>query len=752
MEVMMGEFMTGIFNTSIVVGMSIAVFSILLYFGGKGYRAKCRKTIWIVMAFCLLIPFRPVMALRGYTAEIPILVLREADIPTTDAAGGSVAQRDREQAASGQVIKGQVLSSVSRKEITVADVFFVIWVCVGAVMAVYFMAGYWKLQRKIRRWSHDCKDAYIHKVLKEVTDQYGMKRIPELRILQDAAAGPFTTGVLKNIIVLPDGIQSEKDMRFILKHEALHCKNKDILWKLFFLFVNMIHWFNPLVWVLRRAAEQDMEMACDEEVVSGATKADREEYSDVIMSWVEKSRHRGSVASTGYVHGVRFLKRRFDSIINGGRKKKGILLIGTACALVLLIGNMVHVQSGERVYAGSKVPVLRGIEVKTDIDGDGEEERVLVTDNVSGDYAFSQVLAEFNDGSISLVDYPDYWDSYLVTGDLSGNGTADIVLMRIATGSTYGGGEISVLHVQTAETGVPELVEYPSNFIQNPDLELKWVGWEDYTGEDIPDDEYSTAQPVSFGPENRDFCCMGAAIIEREGKTMLRLISFVDAWTESVKCIDCSYTADGWYIEDMQMIYNYWGGGWEEVLLGERSMNSVFDVTGDVTDKEEKVVSFENFWDEDISNERTIKFVTGLEITFPEEWQGKVLLEKELYVGNNIDANNLLICEKGNADAGIGGIIFSLVFYEYQPGLAVDIAYEKVLGIYKQGEKEYVLIMDRPGDRQYSEEDEALINAYLELSETQDEVVINTDNMEEFTDLEGIELIGGIFRKGDERI
>lgn len=516
----MGEFMTGILNTSIVVGMSIAVFSILLSFGGKRYRAKCRKTIWILMAICLLIPFRPIMTLGGYTAEIPTLVLREADNPKTDAAGGFVVQNDREQPVSGQTMQGQVLASVSRKEITAADVFFLIWVCVGAVMTVYYMAGYWKLKRKLRRWSHDCEDADIHKILKEVTDRYGMKRIPKLCILQDAETGPFTTGVIKNIIVLPDEIQNEKDIRFILKHEVLHCKNKDILWKLFFLFVNMIHWFNPFVWLLRRAAEQDMEIACDEEVVSGATKADREEYSDVIMSWVEKSRHRGSAVSTGYVHGVRFLKRRFDGIINGGRKKKGILLIGIACALVLLIGNMVHIRSGEK-----------------------------------------------------------------------------------------------------------------------------------------------------------------------------------------------------------QMIYNYWGGGWEGELLGE------------------KVLPFDSFWDEDTSNERTVKFVTGLEITFPEEWQGKVLLEKELYVGNNIDANYLLICEKGNADAGIGGIIFSLVYYEYQSGLSVDTAYEKVLGIYKQGEKEYALVMDIPGDRQYSEEDEALIAAYLKLSETQDEVVINTEHMEGYTDLEGIEFI-----------
>ncbi len=339
----MDDFVLCILNTSLIVGAGIVVFSLLLFFGGKRYSAKCRKTIWILMAFCLLIPFRLMPVPKAYTAEIPNVVLREADIPETGYAGGSTVQDDMGQSTSGEVMQAQSLSSVSGKEVTVADVLFVIWACVGAAMAAYHLAGYRRMRRKIRQWGHDCEDAGIQKILAEICARYQMKRLPELRILKDPATGPFTTGVLRNIIVLPDEIQDEKDMWFILKHEVLHCRNKDILWKLLFLAVGIVHWFNPLVWVLRRAAEQDMEIACDEEVVSCATREDRREYSNVIMSWVERSRYKGSTVSTGYVQGVRFLKRRFDCIINGGRKKKGILLIGTACVFVLLTGSMIRI-------------------------------------------------------------------------------------------------------------------------------------------------------------------------------------------------------------------------------------------------------------------------------------------------------------------------------------------------------------------------------------------------------------------------
>lgn len=568
----MNEFITGLINTSMVAGLSIAVFLFFFSFIGRNYSARCRKVVWILIAFCCLIPFRYPSGLLRYTVEIPDVVIRRAETSETSYTESQVVQNNTEQAVTYEHKSAQDHSSfgVFKKEITITNVFFTIWICVGVAMSIYYMIGYWRLQKKIKRWGHDCEDADIQKILIDESSQYKMSRVPKLCILQDSSVGPFSTGVLRNTIVLPSDIPSERDMRFIIKHEMLHCKKKDILLKLLFLFVNIIHWFNPLVWLLRKAVEQDIEISCDEAVILGRNRADREEYGDIIMSWVEKGNYNWSPVSTGYVQGVKFIKRRFDSIINDKKKKRGILVIGITCAFILLMGSVLHVQSGEKIYGVSKVPILQGIEVRTDLDGDREEERVLITDHAYGDNAHSQVCVIFkNSNNIALVNYPDYWSSYIVTGDLSGNGRADIVVNMISTGSTYGGGQFTVLHLETNEAGYPELVEYPSNFIKNDNLKLKWVGWDEYTGDEIPNDESSTAQPTSFSPENWDFAGMGATIIEKDGKTMLRLIAYVDPWTESAKCIDCSYTPDGWYIEDMQMIYDYWGGGWEEALLGD---------------------------------------------------------------------------------------------------------------------------------------------------------------------------------------
>lgn len=154
------------------------------------------------------------------------------------------------------------------------------------------------MHRKMLRWSSRCEEAKVKEILLEIATELKLKNIPELRIMQDSAKGPFTTGVKGSIIFLPAEKLNEKDLQYILKHEAVHCKEKDILWKLLFLSVAVLHWFNPFVWLMRRFAEQDMEVVCDEGVLEGTALEERKEYSEVIMSMVGKSRDRGNVFTT----------------------------------------------------------------------------------------------------------------------------------------------------------------------------------------------------------------------------------------------------------------------------------------------------------------------------------------------------------------------------------------------------------------------------------------------------------------------
>ncbi len=362
---MKGEFMIGVLNTSVVTGLSILAAGIILRASWRSYSAKCRKKIWIFLAFCLFLPFYLVSFSGAYTAEIPNVVLQEFENRAADGEGEQEMTDSEAPSTQNQEQQMQTASDLSAQmpgqgnsgaELTAADVCFAVWLCICILFTVYYVIGYWNMRSKIRRQSSECEDEHTRQIIREIAAECGLKNIPEVRMREDSDEGPFTTGILKNVIILPAETLYEKDLRFILKHEMIHCRNHDISWRLLFLAGNIIHWFNPLVWYLRRAMEQDMEIACDEEVVNKASREKRMEYSDVILSWVERSKYRGNAVSTGYVKGVGFLKRRFDSILNGGKKKNGLLLVGGIFLFALFLGCMIRLQGG-KVYAEKKYPL-----------------------------------------------------------------------------------------------------------------------------------------------------------------------------------------------------------------------------------------------------------------------------------------------------------------------------------------------------------------------------------------------------------
>lgn len=194
--------------------------------------------------------------------------------------------------------------------------------------------------------------------------------------------------------------------------------------------------------------------------------------------------------------------------------------------------------NGEAVSAG-KIGIDFGIESRTDLNGDGKEDRVRVLDVRSGDVEYTQIVANVDGVDVASKDYDGhYTGGELTTGDLSGNGRADVLLKRGVFGSNYGAIEISILHLEDEGW-----VEYPYNFIPNPDIPLRC--------------------PVSFEPDeswmNGDYY-VGATLFEKDGMTMVRFIilDYEEYDEDIVRVIEASWQEEGWYIENVEVVDNYY--------------------------------------------------------------------------------------------------------------------------------------------------------------------------------------------------
>ena len=98
----------------------------------------------------------------------------------------------------------------------------------------------------------------------------------------ETAASPFLLGIIKPRIILPYKLKG-KDNRLVILHEQSHISALDNLSRILAIFVCIVHWFNPLVWIFLRLYLCDIECACDERVIKGFTDKQKKEYALMLV-------------------------------------------------------------------------------------------------------------------------------------------------------------------------------------------------------------------------------------------------------------------------------------------------------------------------------------------------------------------------------------------------------------------------------------------------------------------------------------
>jgi bla regulator protein BlaR1 len=83
---------------------------------------------------------------------------------------------------------------------------------------------------------------------------------------------------------------NDKDISyiFILLHELAHYKRKDLLANYLLLVLQIIHWFNPVIWYCFKRIRQDMEVAADEKVLDVLESSEQKRYGKALLAVLER--------------------------------------------------------------------------------------------------------------------------------------------------------------------------------------------------------------------------------------------------------------------------------------------------------------------------------------------------------------------------------------------------------------------------------------------------------------------------------
>lgn len=142
------------------------------------------------------------------------------------------------------------------KKIVMA-VILTIWI-IGIIIAVVHKMREWNKVKGYLIKGTSKGDGVAEKILREIDSECPIKIEYNLAI-----AEPFIKGLRHPVIYLPEKECNEKELEFILMHEYLHWKRKD-LWKKFIInIIGMIFWWNPLAYLLCKDLDQIIELNCD---------------------------------------------------------------------------------------------------------------------------------------------------------------------------------------------------------------------------------------------------------------------------------------------------------------------------------------------------------------------------------------------------------------------------------------------------------------------------------------------------------
>lgn len=339
----METFLLNLLKTSLLGSLAILAMLVLKPLWRERYRAKTRCWLWLALAAFLLLPVdfsvknAPVQAAppKDYTLFVGT---DKTTIQSTDNLFGDMAEKSGQSPAQVRdtIIQRPVTNPEQKttRYIPVTTILFYGYLAGAAAFLLYQGVSYALFRRTVRRWKRDVSRADYAAMLSDTARDLGVSA-PEM-IVCEAISTPAVTGLLRPRLLLPHERYDVQELRYILRHELCHLKRRDMLLKLVLLAANAMHWFNPVVYLMLRQADEDIELACDSAATDGLELPERAAYSRTLLAAVQSS-VRALPATTCFGGTVERLKRRITNVL-GAQKKRGLGVVALVLALTLTAG------------------------------------------------------------------------------------------------------------------------------------------------------------------------------------------------------------------------------------------------------------------------------------------------------------------------------------------------------------------------------------------------------------------------------
>ena len=145
-------------------------------------------------------------------------------------------------------------------------------------------------------------------------------------VCSDRVTTPLSVGLFRRWmrVVLPRRNYSAGELRLIFRHELTHIGREDSRAKFLLTFCTALCWVNPLIWLAARKSAEDLELSCDEAVLTGCGEAERQQYARLLLNTAGDGRGFTTCLSAA----ASSLRYRLKNAVKPAKKTSGALLVG----------------------------------------------------------------------------------------------------------------------------------------------------------------------------------------------------------------------------------------------------------------------------------------------------------------------------------------------------------------------------------------------------------------------------------------
>lgn len=173
----------------------------------------------------------------------------------------------------------------------IAAILLLMWLIGFLTMLTIYRMQVKKYRRLVKNSTH-CENLQIRGLLEKWQREFKIRRQIQI-VTGESPKPPFTVGLFKPVIYLPSCFCTKNDLNTIesiIAHEMVHIKNWDDLWITLQNFIQIIYFFNPVIWFAGYQLSQIREQFCDAVVIS-RKQISPKNYGNGLLNVVQMRLH-----------------------------------------------------------------------------------------------------------------------------------------------------------------------------------------------------------------------------------------------------------------------------------------------------------------------------------------------------------------------------------------------------------------------------------------------------------------------------